>query len=132
MKIVINFFSARFDVEAEPPNPINPIRGQSFLAWLRPELERKEYSVDGPGTEDWGWYLEVRGRSGRYVIGATAIPDTDGEVDWTIQLWRSRSWHERLRRTGHLTPDDELARVLEQLVRDGTQPTEMWVEEYEQ
>ena len=115
-RIEICFDSELFDVEAEPPNDINPIRGHSFLAWLAPRLEADGYRVDGPDTEDWGWYLEVVGPSGRYIVGAIAQPGK--VVDWMLQIWRSRTMRERLRGEGRISLADPLVRWIEACVRE--------------
>lgn len=133
MRIMLFFDSRKFDINTEPPNDINPIHGHSFLAWLRPQLEGAGYEVDGPGTEDWGWYLEVAGPSGRYVVGASAMTAIQaGVVDWTIQVWRCRSLREIFQRKGHVSRSDALVQTLEQLVREGAgDATETWTEEVE-
>ena len=123
------FVSRKFDLAAEPENDINPIRGQSFLAWLRARLEALGQEVDGPDTEDWGWYLGVRTAAGRYIVGASVIPDDDGD-DWTIRLWRERSLREWITGKGRVTREDDLARLLERLVREEMEATESWTEEY--
>ena len=133
MKVMICFDSRKFDITAEPPNDINPIHGQSFLAWLRPELEGSGYAVDGPDTEDWGWYLEVAGPSGRYTVGASAMTSIEpGVVDWTIQVWRRRSLRELVQRKGRVSRTDALVQTLERLVREkADDATETWTEEHE-
>ena len=59
MARVITFRSARLDVTSEPPNPINPIPGESVLRWLREQLRGSRYETTEPATEDWGWYAHV-------------------------------------------------------------------------
>jgi hypothetical protein len=131
MKVMITFPSEKFDVTQEPPNRFNPIAGHSFLAWLGPRLAREGYEVDGPGTEDWGWYLEVRGPSGRYVVGSSAYPDRGQVVDWFIQVWRSRSLRESWRGTGRIGTGDPLVRLIERLAREEAGAAEIDVEELE-
>ncbi len=122
------FVSRKFDLGAEPENDINPIRGQSFLAWLRPRLEGLGYTVDGPNTEDWGWYLDVRGPAKSHLVGASAIDCDEGAV-WTIQLSRQRSFRECITGKGWITRDDPLVRLVERIVREETEATEVWYEE---
>jgi hypothetical protein len=126
--IEILFDSLRFDIEAEPPNNINPIRGHSFLAWLVPRLETAGYRVVGPGTEDWGWYLDVRGPAGTYLVGASATPTLLDGVDWTLQIRRARSFREWLRGTGRIHFDDPLVQWLEACVREHMGSTEIAVQ----
>jgi hypothetical protein len=95
--VLIHFGSRKFDITKEPENDINPIPGQSFLAWLRPRLEELGYMVEGPDTEDWGWYLEVQDAHARHMVGASAIPDDP--VAWTVQVRRWRRVREWLFRT---------------------------------
>jgi hypothetical protein len=127
-RIVISFDSDRFDVDAEPENDVNPIRGHSFLAWLAGELAPEGYRVDGPSTEDWGWYLDVEGPAGRYLVGATALPGAGKVADWTIQITRSRSIRERLRGAGRIGLADPLVRSVEQHVRKGAGATDVGIE----
>lgn len=122
------FVSRKFDLEAEPENDINPIHGQSFLAWLRPRLEGLGYTVDGPDTEDWGWYLDVRGPTAGYIVGASALEFDEG-VDWTIQLSRQRSFREWITGKGWITREDPLVRLVERIVREETEATEVCYEE---
>ena len=68
MAFVIAFRTARFDVSTESPNPINPIAGESVLNWLRPVLVEAGYRSTQPGTEDWGWYIDVEGPGGAYLV----------------------------------------------------------------
>jgi hypothetical protein len=127
-KTLIHFGSARFDTSAEPENDINPIRGQSFLAWLRPKLEALGYAVDGPDTEDWGWYVRVKCPTGSYIVGAIAIPDRD-ETAWMIQLWRERSLREWITRKGRQQRDDAFAQLVERIIRQDADATEVFTEE---
>ena len=61
MAHLISFKTSRFDVRTETSNPINPIAGQSVLAWLRPHLAETGYRATDPDAEDWG---RVHGCSG--------------------------------------------------------------------
>jgi hypothetical protein len=114
---LISFTSDRFDVGAEPPNPINPIAGHSFLSWLKPRLEEAGYRVDDPGTEDWGWYVVAEDGAGRRsIVGASADPESRGEVEWCVQLQRFRTFRQWLRREPVMTRDDPLLRLVESLI----------------
>jgi hypothetical protein len=156
---IVSFDSPKFDVGAEPENDINPIKGQSCLArfphqppapspylwpivesartlvrepglaWLRPKLEAAGYGVEGPNTEDWGWYLSVQGSSGRYILGAIAWPSSDGPVvDWRLQMWRQRSLRDRLRGRGHITLQDPLVETTARILRTEGEASELDVE----
>lgn len=130
-RVQIWFDSGRWDIESEPENDVNPIRGQSFLAWLRSELEALGYQVSGPDTEDWGWYLAVRCPGGHYQVGSIAWPsDKAGRADWMVQVWRHRSLRERLSGTGRMSRSDALMLALERIIREAAaDSTETWLEE---
>ena len=118
MAFVIAFRTARFDVSTESPNPINPIAGESVLNWLRPALVEAGYRSTQPGTEDWGWYIDVEGPGGAYLVGASA--DADGsttDVEWVVQVHRARSMKDKLLGRNKLEPDDPLCSLIERLVR---------------
>src|ERR1041384_790635 len=51
---VSTFQSTTFDIASEPPNPINPIVGESILRWLRERLRQSPYETTDPAPEDWG------------------------------------------------------------------------------
>jgi len=93
---VVSFRSSKFDVSAETPNPINPIAGQSVLTWLRGELAKAHYTATEPGTEDWGWYIDVTGNDGsleqQIAANATAgdltVHAWGGGFSWTLDLGR--------------------------------------------
>lgn len=115
--IFIHFGSRKFDITKEPENHINPIPGQSFLAWLRPRLEELGYGVEGPSAEDWGWYLEVQDAHARHMVGASAFPDDP--VDWTVHVRRWRRFREWLFRTASPPKvDDPLVQTIFRLVRE--------------
>jgi hypothetical protein len=121
MAHLISFKTAKFDVSKETPNPINPIAGQSVLSWLRDELATSQYQATGPDAEDWGWYLEVVGSGGTYLVGASADADaSDPVVEWIIQVHKHRSSTEKLLGRNKMAPDDPLSVVIEQIVRSDT------------
>jgi hypothetical protein len=118
MAHLISFRTARFDVSKETPNPINPIAGESVLKWLREELAKRQYQATEPDTEDWGWYIEVEGGSGSYLVGASAdAQDSTADVDWVVQVDKSRSLKEKLLGRNRMTADDPLFALIESIVR---------------
>ena len=118
MAHVITFTSSRFDVANEPPNPINPIAGHSVLAWLRGELNRAGWHTSDPATEDWGWYIDAEGTSGAYLVGASAdAHEPTPEVDWTIQIHKTRSLKDKLSGRNRMSADDPLSTLIERTVR---------------
>jgi hypothetical protein len=130
MAHVITFRSARFDVASEPPNPINPIPGESVLRWLRAQLGGSRYETTEPATEDWGWYIDVRGEGASYLVGASGDVGeaATGPVDWTIQIEKHRTLGEKLRGANKLADDDVLSALIEGLVRQGAGASDVEVE----
>ena len=91
MAHVITFRTSKFDPSAETPNPINPIAGESVLRWLSAQLGNAGYEATSPDAEDWGWYVDVSGGSGAYLVGASADADAPAAtVEWTIQIHKHR------------------------------------------
>ena len=118
MAHVITFTTSRFDIANEPPNPINPIAGQSVLAWLRGELDRAGWRTTDPDTEDWGWYIEADGAAGTYLVGASAdAHEPAAEVEWTIQVHKTRSLKDKLFGGNKMTADDQLSALIERTLR---------------
>jgi hypothetical protein len=118
MAHLLTFRTDRFDVSHEPPNPINPIAGHSVLTWLREELAKAAYRSTEPDPEDWGWDIAVEGRSGSYLVGASA--DAEGsteEIDWTVQVHKRRSLTEKLLGRNRMVAEDPLFALIERLVR---------------
>lgn len=124
---LIELSTARFDVASEPENDVNPIRGQSFLAWLRPQLESHGFEVEGPDTEDWGWYLEARKGEARYLIGASAT-EQEGTVDWIVQLRKLRRVSERLLGKNRMSGADPTFRWLLALLEEDERIEELSVQ----
>jgi hypothetical protein len=129
MAHVVSFRTSKFDVSAETPNPINPIAGQSVLTWLRAELAKAHYTATEPDTEDWGWYIDVTGKDGAYLVGASA--DADGStpnVEWVIQVHKHRSFTEKVFGRNKMVADDSLAALIERIVRADPQISDVSVE----
>jgi hypothetical protein len=101
MADLISFRTAAFDPALEPENPINPIAGQSVLAWLRANALGSEYESTPPDYEDWGWYIEVRDADTAYTVGAICYDEGgSGDVvrDWMIQVVPRRRLSDVFRR----------------------------------
>ena len=129
MAHVVSFRSSKFDVSAETPNPINPIAGQSVLTWLRAELAKAQYTASEPDTEDWGWYIDVTGNDGSYLVGASA--DADGstpDVEWVIQVHKHRSFTDKVFGRNKMAADDSLAALIERILRADPQISEVSVD----
>lgn len=88
-----------FDLSKEKANPINPLYGQSLLAWLREEL-RDKIEITEPAPEDWGWYSELRFDGNFYLIGASVFFDEGddplAELEWVFQVAKHRSFKEKV------------------------------------
>ena len=129
MAHIISFRTRKFDVTKETPNPTNPIAGQSVLRWLRAELATSQYTGTEPDTEDWGWYIDVTGNDGSYLVGASA--DADGstpEVEWVIQVHKHRSMKDKLLGRNTMAMDDALVALIERIVRGDSQISEVSVD----
>ena len=129
MAYLISFKTARFDVRAETPNPVNPIAGRSVLVWLRTALVNAGYQATEPGTEDWGWYMDVQGASGSYLVGASGDAESvERQVEWVVQIHKHRSLTDRLRGRNVLSDADALLSVIEDAVRGDTEILDVTVE----
>lgn len=113
MSAVIRFTTSLFDVTRERPNPINPIFGESLLAWLRQALAPGQV-IDEPQPEDWGWCVHIEWSDGRrFMLGASASDADDGEPrEWVLQVVPQRSFKERLLGRGKMTSDHPLVGLL--------------------
>lgn len=119
MTYMIELSTAKFDVQQEPDNPINPIQGYSLLAWLAPRLRDEGISVVDPEAEDWGWYCDASAHGERYLIGAVALGDesTGAEVDWIVQIDKHRRFLDKVRGRNKLAADDDFCALVESIVR---------------
>jgi len=131
MALVLTFRSTSFDVTAEPPNPVNPIFGESALEWLGAKLKEGGYAVTEPSTEDWGWYIDAGRDAVHYLVGASAEPEGAGPVAWTVQIEKHRTLKDKLTGRNRLAPDDGLCALVEKLLREdpGTSNLEVQREE---
>ena len=118
MAHLIAFATGKFDISKETPNDINPIAGEGVLTWIRQHLAGTGFTATEPGTEDWGWYMNVEGNGASYLVGASGEPNRPApDVDWTLQLHRKRSTMDKLTGKNKLSADDPLFSLLERLVR---------------
>jgi hypothetical protein len=118
MAHLITFATNKFDISKEEPNAINPIAGQGLLKWLGAKLGSAGYKTTEPATEDWGWYIDVEGTAGTYLVGASGEPERpDSDVDWTIQIHKNRSLKDKVTGRNKMNPDDPLTALIEGYVR---------------
>ncbi len=115
MARVIRFRTAKFDVSAERPNPINPIPGESLLLWLAAQATPRAL-VSPPAPEDWGWYAMVTWVGRRYMLGSSASAEGDGDIEWVLQVVKSRSMIEKLFGRERMALDDACASFFQDLL----------------
>lgn len=129
MAHLVSFRTAKFDVRAEDPNPINPIFGQSVLRWLRAELAKAHYTVTEPSTEDWGWYIDVEAEGANYLVGASADAESSTrEIEWILQVHKHRTLKEKILGQNKMAADDPLVGLIERIVRADPEITEVSVD----
>ena len=81
------------------------------------------------GQEDWGWYMDVAGNDGSYLVGASADADASTpDVEWVVQVHRHRSMSDKLFGRNKMAPDDPLAALIERIVRGDSQISDVSVE----
>jgi hypothetical protein len=127
MPLIIRFRTARFDLDAEPVNPINPILGISTLYWLQSEA-LPNMQMTAPAPEDWGWYCMVEQETGTYLIGACAYSDTEGNHDWMIQVERHRSLLDKLLGRNQMRLDDPCLQAVRSIISRESSFTDVSVE----
>jgi len=116
---VIEFTTARFDAAKEPPNPINPIAGQSVLAWLRNAIAAAGYEATEPDAEDWGWYMRVKSGHEVYLVGASGEnEDSAAETDWIVQIHKQRKLVHKIAGKNKMAVDDPLSALIERCIRE--------------
>ena len=106
MHYMIRFKSSNFDVTQEDENPINPIYGQSLLAWAREKLAG-ELELEEPDAEDWGWYTYTSFNGRSYMLGASAELDEGKSYEWVFQVDKHRSFKEKLFGKEKMSASDE-------------------------
>jgi hypothetical protein len=129
MAHLISFKTTKFDPAREPENPINPIPGHSVLAWLRVELAKPQCTSTEPDAEDWGWYINVEMNGTMYMVGA----GTDGEeagpdVEWLLQVHKSRSFTDKLFGRSKMDANDPLVARIESILRADPQIQDVSIE----
>ena len=129
MAHLISFRTTKFNVRVEIPNPINPIAGQSVLNWLRAQLTNAGYAATEPGTEDWGWYMDVEADGASYLVGASADAESSSPtVEWVVQVHKHRSITDKLLGRNQMATDDPLVTVVERIVRADAEILDVTVE----
>lgn len=127
MHPVLRFKTTLFDLAAEKPNPINPIRGSSILEWLRARRPNG-MEMSEPAAEDWGWYCDVTWRGATYLLGSSAEESSDGNHEWTLQLDKSRSLVDKLLGRNKLAADDSCLVTLRETLSGEAAFTDVTIE----
>ncbi len=118
MSYTITFESSRFSLTQETPNPINPTPGLSIGEWLWPQLCENGIEVSEVEPEDWGWSFCAKRENRTYFIGLVGLPSERPEepADVMIQVHKKRSLLELLTFKSQLDQNDELVKLIENLV----------------
>jgi hypothetical protein len=115
MSWAIRFYTEKFDVTKERPNPINPIPGESLLSWLKTQVP-KNLEIQDPEPEDWGWFSSVNWKGRTYMLGSSAAEEEDWGREWVLQIVKHRSILEKLLGRAKMTEDDECALFFKHLL----------------
>lgn len=128
---VITFKTSMFDVSQEDENPINPIYGQSLLHWLKERIS-KVVLLTNPDAEDWGWYSTLNWDERNYLVGAIAYfeegDDPKDEIEWILQIDKSRTFKEKLLGQEKLTIKDSLFQLIKKTLDEEPNFTGVCVE----
>jgi hypothetical protein len=99
-----------FDLSKEHENMINPIYGESFLIWLKEQLNG-ELEVSSPFMEDWGWYSHILWKGRKYLVGSSVPIEEDevqgSELKWLIQIDKHRTLIEKILGKEKISKTDE-------------------------
>jgi len=114
MRYDILFETNRFNLSEVKDHFINDCCfGEDLAEWLRGKLIEKGLTVTEPGQEDWGWYIEPAGASGKYSLGIGGISDgsiNDGnQGEWRIMIEKRVSIIDKLTGRNKMSQTDEMA-----------------------
>ena len=114
----------KFNVTERGAHFINPdCFGKDFATWLGEKLKAFEMKVEEPGQEDWGWYINVRGKRRTYFVGIGFASPLDpskpkqGPAEWRVIIARRRSLLEKLTRANRLQAGEEFVNALFRILR---------------
>ena len=126
---LITFRTAKFEITKETPNPINPLAGESVLNWIRESLGDSGYEMTAPQPEDWGWYMNVAGAGGSYLVGATAEAESEeAETAWAIQIHKKRGLMAKFSGKNKIPAHGDFSALVEALVRSESTVNEIEVD----
>jgi hypothetical protein len=109
----VMFNTSRFNLSDVKEHFTNPCCfGEDVAAWIKGSLEAKGWTLDEPGQEDWGWYVEGKSGDQSYVlnIGGNASEDSSQPNlgEWRIAVEKKQSFKEKLTGKGKMEKDDPL------------------------
>ena len=116
------FNSDRFNLSKARRNFINPgCFGQDMAKWLSDRLRDEGAVVTKPDQEDWGWYFYAQLRKTKYFVGISGFStDLKGKPnfgEWRIMPERSRGVWGLISRAKRMDVDDDLLRLLQQILK---------------
>ena len=119
--IDILFQSGRFNLSKVGEHFINPCCfGEDLAAWLRSKLTERNIETSQPYQEDWGWELPVTHGIDSYYLCMSGNADNarihDDEGEWHVIVEKRRSVWQRLTGKGRITPDDALAKLIDEIL----------------
>jgi hypothetical protein len=117
----ILFKTSRFNLSKVGEHFANPCCfGEDLAAWLRGKLIERKIEGSQPYQEDWGWELPASLGPDSYYLCISGNSDgsslNEDEGDWRIIVEKKRSVWQRLKGKGRIAPNDEMVRLLEEIL----------------
>ena len=121
--IHVLFQTGRFNLSKVGDHFINPCCfGEDVAAWLTTRLASKGVATAAAYHEDWGWELPANRGVERYYlcIGGNSddLPANPDQGEWRIIVEKRRSIWQRMKGAGKISADDEMVRVLEEILTE--------------
>jgi len=117
----ILFKTGRFNLSKVGEHFINPCCfGEDLAAWLRMKLIDRNVEASEPYQEDWGWELPASRGPDSYYLCMSGNSDGSStnadEGEWRVIVEKRRSIGQRLRGKARIAPNDEMARLVEEIL----------------